>query len=278
MASPDGPVVRLHATVDTAGGLDSGVFVLPFNRDFGLQPGAEVGNAYLPTASGTRVELQGNLGAAGSIQVLVNDVSAAKTSWTSRADRAETGEDHGSQGLLDALTEAQNTARWPRSRPRDPATPVDETTEVEQLAAELADHKYPSRKAAPGPAGPGRGASRVEDRPKSLPTPRRGVSSHGFVTGWLTDKRFLVGAAVGFLRASRGEAGPSRAGQAEGLTVGRAGVSLGGLGLIAAGGVSPGPGSTIRPAVRSRRAGPLLRAGCRRRASRSPRTGVRRGT
>jgi hypothetical protein len=64
------------ATVDTAGGLTSGVFVLPFNRDFGLQPGAEVGNAYLPTASGTRVELQGNLGAAGSIQVLVNDVSA----------------------------------------------------------------------------------------------------------------------------------------------------------------------------------------------------------
>lgn len=63
--------------VDTAGGLHSGVFVVPFNRDFGLQPGAEVGNGYLPTASGTRVEFQGNLGGAGAIHVLVNDVSAA---------------------------------------------------------------------------------------------------------------------------------------------------------------------------------------------------------
>lgn len=65
------------ATVDTAGGLDTGVFVLPFNRDFGLQPGAELGNGYLPTTSGTRFELQGSIGAAGSQEILVNDVSAA---------------------------------------------------------------------------------------------------------------------------------------------------------------------------------------------------------
>lgn len=64
------------AAVETAGGLDTGVFVLPYNRDFGLQPGAEIGNAYLPTASGTRYEFQGTLAAAGSITVLVNDVSA----------------------------------------------------------------------------------------------------------------------------------------------------------------------------------------------------------
>lgn len=61
---------------EAAGGVDNGVFVLPFNRDFGLQPGAEIGNGYLPTASGTRLELQGNLAAAGSITVLQNDVSA----------------------------------------------------------------------------------------------------------------------------------------------------------------------------------------------------------
>lgn len=65
------------AAVATAGGLETGVFVLPFNRDFGLQPGAELGNGYLPTTSGTRYEYQGSIGAAGSLDVLVNDVSAA---------------------------------------------------------------------------------------------------------------------------------------------------------------------------------------------------------
>lgn len=65
-----------NATVDTAAGLDTGVFVFPFNRDFGLTPGAEIGNGYLPTASGTRVEFQGAIGAAGTLQWLINDVSA----------------------------------------------------------------------------------------------------------------------------------------------------------------------------------------------------------
>lgn len=65
------------AAVDTAGGLDAGVFVIPFNRDFSHLVGAELGNGYLPTTSGTRYEYQGNLPAAGSVEVLVNDVSAA---------------------------------------------------------------------------------------------------------------------------------------------------------------------------------------------------------
>lgn len=63
--------------VDAAGGLDAGVYVLPFNRDFGHLVGAELGNGYLPTTSGTRLEFQGSLPAAGSVEVLVNDVSAA---------------------------------------------------------------------------------------------------------------------------------------------------------------------------------------------------------
>jgi len=62
---------------EAANGLDTGVFVLPFNRDFGLQPGAELGNGYLPTTSGTRFEIQGSIGAAGTIESLQNDVSAA---------------------------------------------------------------------------------------------------------------------------------------------------------------------------------------------------------
>jgi hypothetical protein len=65
-----------NGTAEAAGALDNGVVILPFNRDFGLQPGAEIGNGYLPTASGTRLELQGNLAAAGSITGLLNDVSA----------------------------------------------------------------------------------------------------------------------------------------------------------------------------------------------------------
>ncbi len=65
------------AAVDTAGGLDLGVFVLPFTRDFGLGVGAEMGNGYLPTTSGTRLELQGVMAAQGSLEILVNDVSAA---------------------------------------------------------------------------------------------------------------------------------------------------------------------------------------------------------
>lgn len=63
--------------VGTGGGLDAGVFVVPFNRDFGLNPGGELGNAYLPTTPGTRLEFQGSMAAAGSLEVLVNDISAA---------------------------------------------------------------------------------------------------------------------------------------------------------------------------------------------------------
>jgi hypothetical protein len=63
--------------VDAANGLDTGVFVLPFNRDFGHIVGAELGNGYLPTTPGTRLEFQGNIAATGSVEVLINDVSAA---------------------------------------------------------------------------------------------------------------------------------------------------------------------------------------------------------
>lgn len=63
--------------VDAAAGLDLGVFVIPFNRDFGHLVGAELGNGYLPTTPGTRLEFQGNIAAAGAVEVLINDVSAA---------------------------------------------------------------------------------------------------------------------------------------------------------------------------------------------------------
>lgn len=64
-------------TVETAGGLDTGVHILQFNRDFSLHCGSEIGNSYLPSTTASRVEFQGVLNASGKFDVLVNDVSAA---------------------------------------------------------------------------------------------------------------------------------------------------------------------------------------------------------
>lgn len=65
------------AAIDTAEGRDSGVYVEPFNLDFGLKPGAETRRGYLPTSSAARLEVQGTLGGAGThtITILTNDVS-----------------------------------------------------------------------------------------------------------------------------------------------------------------------------------------------------------
>lgn len=64
------------AGLDAAGGVDTGVYVLPYTTDFGLQPGDECANGYLPTTSASRVELQGSAGAAGTLGILINDVAA----------------------------------------------------------------------------------------------------------------------------------------------------------------------------------------------------------
>jgi hypothetical protein len=62
--------------VDTAGGLDTGVFVFSFANDFGHAVGNELSTAYLPTTTATRLELQGSSSAAGTLTVLTNDISA----------------------------------------------------------------------------------------------------------------------------------------------------------------------------------------------------------
>jgi hypothetical protein len=62
--------------LDAVGGLDTGVYVFNFNDDFGLQAGAELSRGYLPTTAATRLELQGNAGAAGVLSILTNDVAA----------------------------------------------------------------------------------------------------------------------------------------------------------------------------------------------------------
>lgn len=69
-----------NGAVDTAGGRDSGVYPLPFNKDFGLKPGAETRLGYLPVSSATTLNVSGTLGSAGSnktLTVLVNKVVPA---------------------------------------------------------------------------------------------------------------------------------------------------------------------------------------------------------
>jgi hypothetical protein len=68
------------ATFDAAEAKDNGVYVEPFCLDFGLKPGAETRRGYLPTASASRLEVQGTIGGSGShtLTVLTNDVAPAR--------------------------------------------------------------------------------------------------------------------------------------------------------------------------------------------------------
>ncbi|TDC20617.1 hypothetical protein E1265_21340 [Streptomyces sp. 8K308] len=66
-----------NAAAESAGGRDNGVYPLPFNLDFGLKPGAESRRGYLPTSAAARLEVQGNMGGAGTLTVLTNDVAPA---------------------------------------------------------------------------------------------------------------------------------------------------------------------------------------------------------
>lgn len=65
------------AAYDTAGGLDNGVWVYDFMHEFDGRLGNELNDGWLPTLSSTRLEIQGNFGVAGTLEVLTNDVSVA---------------------------------------------------------------------------------------------------------------------------------------------------------------------------------------------------------
>lgn len=60
------------ASLDVATGLDTAVFALPFNRDFGLFPGAELGNGYLSTNVGDAIQLVGTWNASSTLYELIN--------------------------------------------------------------------------------------------------------------------------------------------------------------------------------------------------------------
>lgn len=66
-----------HNAVDTADGHENGVYVRPFNKDFGLKPGAEMRRGYLWTSSGSRLTFSGSNGGAVNATIITNDVSPA---------------------------------------------------------------------------------------------------------------------------------------------------------------------------------------------------------
>lgn len=55
---------------------DNGIYPLPFNRDFGLKPGAESSFGYLPVSSATSLVVRGTIGGSGShtLNVFVNRI------------------------------------------------------------------------------------------------------------------------------------------------------------------------------------------------------------
>ena len=84
MAERTGYGVALGGTVpalDSAQGLDSGVFVYDFTHEADGQLGYEYGDLWLPTLGSTRLEVSGNFGAAGVLSVLTNDVAVASSIW-----------------------------------------------------------------------------------------------------------------------------------------------------------------------------------------------------
>jgi hypothetical protein len=65
------------AAIDTPGGRDSGVYVLPYHTDWGLMPGQEGRYAYLPVSAGTSIVWDGNVGGSGNhkLETMVNYIN-----------------------------------------------------------------------------------------------------------------------------------------------------------------------------------------------------------
>jgi hypothetical protein len=64
---------------DTVGSKDNGVYVLPYNKDFGPKPGWENRRSYLRTTDGMRLQAKGTIGGSGShtLTVFTNYVGVA---------------------------------------------------------------------------------------------------------------------------------------------------------------------------------------------------------
>lgn len=62
-------------TADAANGIENGVYVLPFNNDFGLQDGAELRTGYLPTQQGDQHQLVASFNGNSNMQWIANYVA-----------------------------------------------------------------------------------------------------------------------------------------------------------------------------------------------------------
>ena len=65
----------LTAGADAAGGNDTGVFPYMFIFDLAGVPGNELRGQYWPTLQSSRIELDGTYGAAGTLEVITNDIA-----------------------------------------------------------------------------------------------------------------------------------------------------------------------------------------------------------
>jgi len=62
-------------TAETAGAVDTGVFVEDYMHEFDGRYGFELRDGWLPTVQSTRLEFNGTFGAPGTLTVLTNDIS-----------------------------------------------------------------------------------------------------------------------------------------------------------------------------------------------------------
>lgn len=72
-----------NATADGANGLEAGVYSVWFNGDFGLDPGDELGNAYLPTQAGSLLQFIGTWAANSNLYVIANYIAAPNNNTAS---------------------------------------------------------------------------------------------------------------------------------------------------------------------------------------------------
>lgn len=66
---------EMSGAIDTGNGLDTGVFVHSFSKDFGNAPGDEIGAGYLGTQVGDEFQMIGTWGASSTLYEIVNYIS-----------------------------------------------------------------------------------------------------------------------------------------------------------------------------------------------------------
>lgn len=66
---------------DAPGGLDNGVFILPFTTEFNGTLGFENNDLWLPSKTSSRIEIRGNFANAGTLKVQTNDVAPTGPVW-----------------------------------------------------------------------------------------------------------------------------------------------------------------------------------------------------